>query len=187
MNECLDNRITKDNKINSQIESLRSKNSFLFLRIIFNITFFLNGFSFFRMIRMIRIFYFGFESVLVEIMNVEVFSFFSFDQQCLTSDISLNMFEGAWILGWVTGGNLVLYDTLSDLAVVVHVDTVHLAQAELVLGVLLVRHHDDVVLGHIPVLGLPSLILGQRLEVGGARLVRELVHDPLLVSRLLGE
>ena len=161
-------------KINSQIESLRSKNSFLFfLRIIFNITFFLdifflNGFSFFRMIRI-------------------CFSFFSFDQQWRTSDISLNMLEGAWILGWATGDDLVLHDILLDLAVVVHVDTVHLAQAELVLGVLLVRHHDDVVLGHIPVLGLPSLILGQRLEVGGARLVREFVHDPLLVSRSLGE
>ena len=174
MNECLDNRITKDNKINSQIDSLRSKNSFLFLRIIFNITFFLNGFSFFRMIRIIRIFYFGFESVLVEIMNVEVFSFFSFDQQCLTSDISLNMFEGAWILGWVTGDDLVLHNTLPDLAVLVHLDTVHHAQTE-------------VVLGHIAVLGLQSLILGRRVEVGGARLVPELVHDPLLVSSSLGE
>ena len=174
-------------KINSQIESLRSKNSFLFLRIIFNITFFLNGFSFFRMIRMIRIFYFGFESVLVEIMNVEVFSFFSFDQQCLTSDISLNMFEGAWILGWVAGDDLVLHDALPDLAVLVQLDTVHHAQTEVVLGVLLVRDHDDVALGHVPVLGLPSLILGQRLEVGGAQVVRELVHDPLLVSSLLGE
>ena len=162
-------------KINSQIESLRSKNSFLFfLRIIFNITFFLNGFSFFRMIRMIRIFYFGFESVLVEIMNVEVFSFFSFDQQCLTSDISLNMFEGAWILGWVAGDDLVLHDALPDLAVLVHLDTVHHART-------------GVVLGHIPVLSLRSVILGPRVEVGGAQVVRELVHDPLLVSSLLGE
>ena len=139
------------------------------------------------MIRMIRIFYFGFESVLMKIMNFEVFSFFSFDKQCETSDIFLNMFEGARILGWVTGDNLVLHDTFPDLAIGVHVDLVHLAHAEVVLGVLLVRDHDDVVLGHVPVLGLPSLILGLRVEVGGAQVVRELVHDPLLVSSLLGE
>ena len=52
---------------------------------------------------------------------------------------------------------------------------------------LLVQEHDDVALGHVPVLGLPPVILGQSLEVGGAPFVPELVHDPLLVSSSLGK